>query len=180
LKDSFVVGTVGRFHPEKNHSSLLEVVARLNEAGMSVDLLLVGSGPEQACLERQAFELDIAERTHFLGVMDDVRPVLAALDAFVLPSKSVETFSNAALEAMAMELPVIMSDIAGASEMITHGENGFLYERYDLSRLADLLQRLREDRILRKRLGECARNTAISRFNITRMIDSYETVFCNI
>ena len=71
-------------------------------------------------------ELEVADRVSFIGELDDVRPVLTALDVFVLPSTAVESFSNAALEAMAIGRPVILSDIGGAREMIDDGVEGYV------------------------------------------------------
>jgi glycosyltransferase involved in cell wall biosynthesis len=142
--------------------------------------VLAGTGPERDRLQQLSVALGIAKQVHFLGRMHDVRSALATMDVFVLPSVSVETFSNAALEAMAMRLPVILSDIAGAAEMITDGEDGFLYKKNDMQRLADLLVRLDADRQLGRRLGQRARETVLARFNIERMIDDYESVLNDI
>ena len=109
LDSSFVIGSIGRLAPEKNQEMLLRVVAELATRTENVDLLIVGSGPQQPKLESLASRLGIKQHVHFIGRLDDVRPALSALDVFVLPSKSVETFSNAALEAMAMAVPVILS-----------------------------------------------------------------------
>ena len=176
IGDNFVVGCVGRMDPEKNQSVLLDVVARLNVDGRKIHIVLAGTGPERDRLQQLSVALGIAKQVHFLGRMHDVRSALATMDVFVLPSVSVETFSNAALEAMAMRLPVILSDIAGAAEMITDGEDGFLYKKNDVRRLADLLVRLDADRQLGRRLGQKARETVLARFNIERMIDDYESV----
>ena len=149
LADSFVIGCVGRLDREKNQSALLEVAARLNSETQRCDVLLIGAGPALDQLRQQAIDLGIGDRVHFPGRMKDVRSALKTMDVFVLPSIAVETFSNAALEAMAMSLPVVLSDIAGAPEMVVDGETGFLYEKDDLERLAKLLVRLRDDAALR-------------------------------
>jgi glycosyltransferase involved in cell wall biosynthesis len=171
---NFVIGCVGRLDPEKNQSVLLDVVAKLSRRSYRFDVLLVGAGPERLRLEGLSVDLGIREQVHFVGRMDDVRSALVTMDVFVLPS--IETFSNAALEAMAMSLPVILNDIGGASEMVTDRDDGFLYEGCDLARLADLLVELESDRQLGKRIGQRARETVLSRFNIKRMIDDYESV----
>lgn len=176
VASGFLVGCIGRLDAEKNHAAVLEVAARLMRDDARVDVVLVGTGPEQERLERLGAELGIADRVHLLGTMSDVRPALAAFDVFVLPSLSVETFSNAALEAMAMGLPVVLSDIAGAPEMVTDGESGFLYAKNDLARLARVLRELRADPTLRERIGRQARETVLSRFAVTRMVTEYERV----
>ena len=95
-----------------------------------------GDGPLREQLLRRAVELEIADRVHFIGEVEDVRPVLAAMDVFVLPSIAVESFSNAALEAMSMGRPVILSDIGGAREMIDDGVEGYVVSPTELARAA--------------------------------------------
>ena len=174
LNDSFVIGCVGRLDREKNQSALLSVAARLNSETQRCDVLLIGAGPALDQLRQQAIDLGIGDRVHFLGRMKDVRSALKTMDVFVLPSIAVETFSNAALEAMAMSLPVVLSDIAGAPEMVVDGETGFLYEKDDLERLTNLLVRLRDDAALRENIGQNARETVARRFNINQMYDAYQ------
>jgi glycosyltransferase involved in cell wall biosynthesis len=180
VQNSFVVGSVGRLDPEKNHSAILRAAASLNQHDGTCDVLLVGDGPERESLERIAAELDIADRVHFLGRMEDVRGALAAMDVFVLPSVSVETFSNAALEAMAMGRAMVLSNIAGAGEMVDDGYNGFLYEKHDLGRLTQLLTQLRDDPDLRRNTGARARAAVVSRFSIDSMFVQYQTVLSEV
>jgi glycosyltransferase involved in cell wall biosynthesis len=179
LADSFVVGCVGRLEREKNQSALLSVAARLNSETQRCDVLLIGDGPERESLKQQAIDLEIGDRVHFLGRMDDVRCALTTMDVFALPSIAVETFSNAALEAMAMSLPVALSDIAGAQEMVVDGETGFLYEKDDLERLTNLLVRLRDDAVLRETIGQNARDAVARQFDINQMYDAYEALLGN-
>ena len=180
MESRFVIGCVGRLDPEKNHAALLEVVGKLKDAGKKFDVILVGTGPERERLENLSVNLGIDEQVHFLGHLDDVRIAYAAMDVFVLPSVSVETFSNAALEAMAMSLPVVLSDIAGAPEMISNEENGFLYNKCDLRRLSDILIRIQSNPDLAQRIGREARNIAIVRFSFTSMVDAYKAVLSEI
>ncbi len=106
---------------------LVDAVADLRASGADVHLMLVGDGPLRSALEQRAAERGISGAVTFTGALPDVRAALKTFDVFVLPSLS-ETFSNAALEAMAMQLPVILTRTGGASEMIEHG-TGRLYRR---------------------------------------------------
>ena len=95
--------------------------------------MLVGDGPEREAIVEYAKRLGILDRLHMVGASDDVRPYLKASDVFRvnidLPSK---TFSNAALEATAMGLPVVTSDVGGAREMFPAGSSGTIYLRDDV------------------------------------------------
>jgi UDP-glucose:(heptosyl)LPS alpha-1,3-glucosyltransferase len=98
--------------------------------------------------------LGVAGRVRFVGGVSDVRPFLAAADAFVLPTL-YDPFPNAALEAMAAGLPVVTSTKCGAAEVVREGESGFVRDALDIGGLADCLDRL--DPATARRMGEAAR-----------------------
>jgi glycosyltransferase involved in cell wall biosynthesis len=108
------------------------------------------------------------------GNVSDVRPVIAAMDVFVLPSLA-ETFSNAALEAMAMRVPVVLSKVGGATEMVRDGIDGYIVAPDRLTEeLPQLLSRLAGDRTLRLSAGERARRRVEESFSFDAMVDNYE------
>lgn len=173
--EDFVVGTVGKLRSEKQQGDLIEAVAKLHARGVYVFALLVGSGEKELALKKQATESGIANYIRFSGDLGDVRPALSALDVFVLTSVS-ETFSNAALEAMAMARPVVLSDVGGAREMVWEGVNGQLYSPSDVERLVTILERLAADFSMARRMGEEARRIAVERFSFSHMVDEYESL----
>ena len=124
-------------------------------------------------IEARARDLGIAADVLIAGFQQDVRPLLAASDAIALPSTSVETFSLAALEAMALGRPVVQSQIGGAAEMVRPDENGFLFPADDTPALVDRLAALAEP-ALRERMGAAARTTVEARFSERAMVDRYE------
>lgn len=174
-ENAFVIGSVGRLAPEKNQAALIDALAQLRQRSGSAHLVLVGDGPMRAALQARCNETGLQPFVTFAGNQADVRPWLALMDAFVLPSLYVETFSNAALEAMAMSKPVVLSNIAGAAEMIEEGAEGFLVEPRELSaRLPQLLERLAADAALRSTMGTRARARVEEHFSFERMVDSYD------
>jgi glycosyltransferase involved in cell wall biosynthesis len=178
--DSFLMGTVGRLAPEKNQAVLLTALHRLRASRIDAHLVLAGGGALREALLRQARELAIADRVHFIGEIDDVRPVLAALDVFVLPSVAVESFSNAALEAMSMGRPVILSDIGGAREMIQEGVEGYVVSHTELAaRLPAILSALYADKRKRQLMGVAARARAATCFSVPAMIAGYRGLLNN-
>jgi glycosyltransferase involved in cell wall biosynthesis len=178
--DALLMGTVGMCRPEKNQEVLLTTLRRLRVACVDVHLVIAGDGPLRKSLERRATELEVADRVHFLGQIDDVRPVLAALDVFMLPSRAVESFSNAALEAMSMGKPVILSDIGGAREMIDSGVEGYVVATNELpARLPAIVAQLYADRRKRLAMGAAARMRAVSCFSVSAMVAGYRGVLQN-
>lgn len=175
-ENAFVVGTVGRLAAEKNQLPLIDAVADLRASGADVHLMLVGDGPMRAALEQRVEARGIVGSVTFTGALSDVRSALKVFDVFVLPSFS-ETFSNAALEAMAMQLPLILTRTGGAGEMIEHGKEGYVVDVADLPRqLPELLNRLRLDNILRTRMAAAAALRAQQSFSWEGMLASYQTL----
>lgn len=173
----FVVGAVGRLAPEKNHAVLIDALAQLRGEGIDAHLLLVGEGRMRNEIERRVGERGLQSHVTLTGVQADVRSALSAMDVFVLPSTSVETFSNAALEAMAMRKLVILSRIGGAAEMVRDGVEGFIVEPAKLSRdLAPLLMQLYSDAPLRERMGSAARARIVRDFSMQRMVEDYASL----
>lgn len=171
-----VLGTVGRLAPEKNQMAMVRALARLCGEGLDVHLLLAGDGPQREAIAGEAAALGVADRLTLAGELDDVGGALAAMDIFVLPSTSVETFSNAALEAMSMQLPVVLTDIGGAREMVVEGREGFIVPTADQAALDQALRLLCTDRELSARMGAAARARVEGEFAFARMVDAYRAI----
>ena len=169
----YAVGMCAVFRPEKNHLQLVEAIAQLRARGVPARALLIGDGPMRPAIEARARDLGVAGDVLIAGFHQDVRPLLAAADVVALPSTSVETFSLAALEAMALGRPVVLSDIGGAAEMVRPEENGFLFPAHDTPALVASLAALAAP-AARERMGAAARTTVEARFSERAMVDRYE------
>lgn len=174
--EAILLGGIGRLAPEKNFSLLLSAFVLLRKQGRPVHLAIVGSGAERSMLEELSIRSGFAEAIHFVGEMSDVRPALSDMDIFVLSSRAVETFSNAALEAMSLSLPVVLSDIGGASEMLDHGQSGYLFENGNLEQLTRILSMLCDSGETRRQVGEAARREVEGRFRFENMLARYEEI----
>jgi glycosyltransferase involved in cell wall biosynthesis len=175
--ETMLIGTVGMCRPEKNQEVLLTTLRRLRVARVAAHVVIAGGEFLLEHLQRRAVELEIADRVHFIGPVEDVRPVLAALDVFVLPSIAIESFSNAALEAMSMGRPVILSDIGGAREMITDGTEGYVVAPAELAaRLPPIIAALYADKRKRQQMGQAARARAVACFSVAAMVAGYRGV----
>ena len=174
-ESDIVIGMVAQFRVEKAHSDLLAACRVLDRRGIPVRLLLVGCGDEEGNIHKLAEEWEIADKVVFAGQLEDVRPALEAMDIFALTSRAVETFSNAALEAMAMGLPAVLSDLSGASEMVSNEVNGFIYPPGDVEALTASLERLK-DKDFRQQCGRRGRGIVVERFSSSVMADQYVRV----
>jgi UDP-glucose:(heptosyl)LPS alpha-1,3-glucosyltransferase len=129
-------------------------------------LLVVGRDRDIEKFTKQAGVAGVSRRVRFLGGQEDVRPLYAAADCFILPSR-YDPFPNTALEALAMGLPAIVSSRCGAAEVIERGVNGWVCEPDDVTGLARLLSAA-DAAIRGERMGAAARTTA-ERFGIDAM-----------
>jgi glycosyltransferase involved in cell wall biosynthesis len=175
----FVIGISALLRPEKNHVQLVDAVATLRKMGRPARALMIGDGAMRPTIEARARALDLEGDIVITGLQRDIRPYVAACDAVALCSEAVETFSLAALEAMALGRPVVHSDIGGAAEMILPGENGFLFPVGDTAALVDRLTRLL-DRSDRERMGRKAREMVEALFSERAMVDRYERMLLDL
>lgn len=174
--DRIVIGTVGRIAPEKNQSALVRALARLRAEGLDAHLLIVGDGPMRDALVMEARTLDVLPFVTLAGEVSDIRSHLLAMNVFALPSTSVETFSNAALEAMAMSLPVVLSDIGGAREMVQDGCEGLIVAVGDDDALHGALRTLCQAPDRLQAMGCAARKRVEKDFVFDRMVASYRAI----
>ena len=110
---------------EKSHDTLLRGGRLLLRTHPDLRFLIVGDGPRRSELEELSHARGLAAHVEFLGHREDVPALLAAADAFVLPSRS-EAFPNGVIEAMAAGLPVVASDVGGLLDLIDNGRTGLL------------------------------------------------------
>lgn len=120
LADELVIGHVGRFNPQKNHSFLLGIFAALLKKEPNAVLLLVGGGKDMSKIQAKARELGIADHVRFLGVRSDVADLMQAMDVFAFPSL-YEGLPVTMVEAQAAGLPCIISDKVPPECILTEG-----------------------------------------------------------
>lgn len=175
--DLFVVGTVSRLDPVKDHRTLLRAAELLLLQGCALRVLVVGNGPERAALEGevQASSL-LRERVVFVGERGDVPRWLQCFDAFVLPSLA-EGMSNTLLEAMASGIAPVASRVGGNPEVIEEGRSGLLFDAGDANALAACLKILALNRDTRCRLGTGARQRVQSCFDLREMLENYTELY---
>lgn len=157
---------VGRLVGDKGVNELVESFSKLSTEQNNVNLILVG-GTEQdldPIKPETLKEIERNERIHAVGFQKDVRPYLLASDVFVLPSYR-EGFPNVVLEASAMGLPCIVSDVNGATDAIKDGMNGFVIPKRDSSALYNAMKMLSTNEPQCKEMAGKARPFVAERFN---------------
>jgi colanic acid/amylovoran biosynthesis glycosyltransferase len=161
--------SVGRLHWVKGHEYALMAIHELRAAGLEVEYTIVGDAGATARASVLTAIRDL-ELDDCVVVRDELGrvEVLEALrrsDVFLHPSLS-EGLSNATLEAMAVGLPVVVTDVGGMRELVTDGENGFITPSRDAAALATALRDLATDSELRAKMGKRGRQRAVDHFNL--------------
>lgn len=175
--DDFVFTCIAGFRIEKGHQLLIEAFKTLPT---HAHLILAGDGVLKNKIKKIVVEANLEKRVHFIGCVEDVRPILAISNVSVLPSISVETFSIAMLESMAMGVPVIASDIGGAGELIEDGVSGLLTVPGSLNSLISRMSyALNSPEVLRM-MGEASEALIQRNYTLEKMANSYETALRKI
>jgi len=177
-QDARLIGLVGRLWPQKGIRDAIWAADLLKRIRDDVHLLIIGDGPEREALIRYRKSVEIEDRVHFLGHRDDVLNLMPHFDALWNTSR-YEGQSNAILEAMALKVPVVASDIPGNRDLIVHEVTGFLVPLGPHFRagIAAATKKLLEDAELARRLGEAAHHRVVSQFSVERMVSAYEKVY---
>jgi len=170
-QDEVVVGFVGRFVAEKGLPELVEAMTRLRADGVTATLVLVGDDDpaKPDAIGPDTLETARAAGARVVGWQDPIEPCYLAFDILALPSHR-EGFPRAPMEAAAMGLPVIATDIRGCRETVIDGVTGLLIPVKDATALTDALRRLIDDAELRSEYGRRAREVAAERFDVTRQV----------
>lgn len=174
-----VIGYVGRINREKDLFTWLKAFAVVARKHPTAKGILVGDGrgdDTQVALERLAREFGVAHQVIFPGYRSNLQSVYAAFDVFMLSSRR-EGLPNCILEAMAMGLPVVTTDVAGAKELVKDGETGYVLPLGDVEGLAAALLNIVEDPALRDRLRQAGRRRIESEFSFSSRLRRIEDLY---
>lgn len=170
-----VVVSVARLNWAKDHATLLRALAVARRQRPEIELHLVGDGAERPRLEQLADSLDIRGAVRFLGERDDIGDCLNDAHVFALSSVT-EGLPVALLEALAMGLAPIVSDVGGMPEVVERAGVGTVFPAGDVARLADALVSHASARDRWPERAALARSAFDRHFTIARMCSDYDTL----
>lgn len=171
-----VVGTVGRFTPQKNPRDFVRVAALVRTQVPEAQFLFVGDGGMRNECEQLRAELGLENAMFFPGMREDVPQMLRCMDVFILTSLW-EGLPRVIPQAMAVGLPVVANAVDGVCEVVRDGDNGFLIKPHEVQTMAESIVRLLGDPDLRHRMGEQGRKTAQQEFSVTEMVKQIEALY---
>lgn len=176
-KDQKIICHISNFRPVKRIEDVIKIFALIDQK-IDAKLILVGDGPDRYMAEKLSRELGLIDRVIFFGKVRDTNHILPIADLFLLPSET-ESFGLAALEAMAVGVPVISSNSGGISEVNSHNFSGYLTEVGDVQRMADFAIGLLLDTNKLSLFREQAKRRA-KEFSLDLILPRYEKLYCEV
>lgn len=163
-----VLGIVGHILRHKGYDDLIHAIALIGEKAPAIRCVIVGGAPRARYfhkLRQLAKDLGIESRLIWVGVQQDVAPILHAIDLFVLPSHT-EGLPITILEAMAAGQPVVATTVGGIPELVRHGETGVLVPPKDPPRLAEAILSVLNEPALARTMGETGQALVAKSFTV--------------
>jgi glycosyltransferase involved in cell wall biosynthesis len=173
-----LIGTVSNFRIEKGHRYLLEAAVHVRRSFPDARFVLVGHGPLEATLRRQARQMGLGQNVIFTGTRNDAPRLAAAFDVFALPSIH-EGLSIALVEALAVGTPAVVTGTGGVKEVVSDGVNGVVVPPRDPLALGNAITSVLTDAALQQRLSEAGKKRAAD-FDIRVAVRRIEDVYREI
>ena len=167
--DSFVVGWVGRHFPQKRPDLIVRTARDVLDQVPDATFLLAGDGP---LLDATAAAAADEPRIKILGHRENIEEIYEAMDVLLLAS-AWEGLPRTVLEALARGIPAVSTDVGGVTEVLRHGENGFVVPSGDTRGLAEALIALARDPVTLERMGSAARAAMSDAYSEDQMIESH-------
>ncbi|MDX2166733.1 MAG: glycosyltransferase [Deltaproteobacteria bacterium] len=177
--DAPVVGIVTRMRVRKGVEEFLTAMAEVRRRHPAARAVVVGEGTLDPSLAALVGQLDLTDHVHLLGRRADMPEVLSAFDLFVLSSHD-EGMSNAILEAMAMQQPVVATDVGGTGEVVQEGRTGYLVPSKDPTALAVAIGRVLDDPARARAMGEAGRRVVVEGFSARAMVRQMEGLYTRL
>jgi len=173
--DGPILMHISNFRRVKRVRDVVGIFAGVNEEIPSW-LVMVGDGPDRAEAEDESRKRGVEGRVHFLGKIDNVAPLLASADLFLLPSSS-ESFGLSALEALATGVPVVGTNAGGLPEVVRNGETGILCAVGDVEGMTRAAISILGDTAKWHAMSELGAADARARFSLDEIVSKYEHLY---
>jgi len=178
-KDTFVIGSSGRFFPVKDYPLMVEVAKEVSKITSNIRFELAGDGPEWSKIRGLIKKCGMDGRFILRGFLSDISPFYQGLDVY-LNTSFHEGIPISVLEAMAYGIPVIASKVGGLIEILGDGVQGFLIEGRNPRDFAERCIALYENDSLRREMGLAAREKVMKEFSVDHMAQQYYCLYLSV
>jgi len=178
-ENEFVVGMIANISWVKGHRNFIEAARLILEEIPNVKFLIIGDGPLLKSHKSQVTSHKLKDKILFLGKRQDVGELLSIMDVSVNASYS-EGMSNTILESMALEVPVVASNVDGNRELVVDNQTGFLVQVEDIYTMKEKIAFLLRNKEIAGQMGQNARRIIEKKFNLSEMVNRYENAYINL
>jgi len=170
-----IIGNVGRLSPQKAQHHLIELAEKLKGRGASFTIRVAGDGDLREELAAKTREKNLQDDVRWEGFTNDIKKFLNTIDIFILTSHW-EGFGYVLIEAMLCGLPVIAFNTSSNPEIVQDGETGYLISPYNINKLTEAVEHLRENPAYAHEMGQKGRNRALELFDFKKALDKLEII----
>jgi glycosyltransferase involved in cell wall biosynthesis len=174
--DVSVVGAIGRLVWQKGFEYFIEAIPNVLKKIPEAMFLIVGEGELKEKLKVKSEKLKVKDSLIFTGFRDDIKEILQSIDVLVMPSL-LEGLPMILLEAMAMEKPIVATDIDGIKDVLDNGKTGLLVPPKDPEALSEAIVNLLIQRDKAYQMGKKARTVVNEQFSVDTMVEKVEEVY---
>jgi glycosyltransferase involved in cell wall biosynthesis len=173
--------STGRLVPLKGYENVFPAIKVLLDEAREIEYVIIGQGDDLDRLRRLVMDFKISENVKFVGTKSkfEVRDLLSTADIYLHPSKT-ESLPGAVLEACAMRLPVIASNVGGLTEIIDDGYNGLLVPSCDPVSITSAIRYLIENPTFSQLMGKRARTTVVEKFSIEKETKDWQELYVSL
>ncbi|WP_256393053.1 glycosyltransferase family 4 protein [Natronoarchaeum rubrum] len=183
--DTTVIGTAAVLSERKGLQYLIDAVATLQKNGKDIELRIAGESPDNSeneyeqKLRTQIQKNDLGDSIRLLGWVEDMPSFFDELDVFVLPSFG-EGIPGAVREALAMERPVVATDVGGTSEVVQDGQTGILVEPGNANAIADAVERIVDEPERAVEMGQSGHELIVREHSVDSYVERYESLLASL
>lgn len=179
IETPLVVGMVANFVDAKDYGTFLKAAMAISQTRDDVTFVCVGDGPLMPRMKKKV-PSQLMHRILFTGRQQNVEAIVSEFDIGVLTCNTnghAEGLSNAIMEYMGLGKPVVATDSGGNSEILVHGETGFIIPPFDAGALESELRRLLNDPELRATMGTAGKQRILDVFSLKNLVDSHLDIY---
>ncbi len=174
-----IVGIVARLDFEKRIDIALMILHQLKIRNLKIYFLFFGDGPLEKDMIKIANQLNIMDMLEFLGYVKNAKTCYKLFDVLLLTSDS-EGFPLSIWEAMASGVPIVATDVGGVKEIIESENCGFIFPRGDVASAVEIILKLADNILLRKKLGQNGKNAIQTKYNKHQFIHFFENLYSDL
>lgn len=178
-KDDIIIGMIARISEQKSPMTFVNIAEKISKRNPKCKFIIVGDGDQRKEIEESVDEKGLKDRFFITGWVNDPYRYLSVFDIALLTSKW-EGFGLVIPEYMAAKKPVIASNVGGISNIINHGENGYLVNDLDVNCFVKYIERIIENFNIKMKLIEKAYSETVLKYDFGRNIKQHEIIFENL